>query len=178
MCISVTIVATKVQHYIFWVCACSLSYPACKAHESYYHCSLSGINIFYLHYLINSMFFLVGGGSYQTENVCFDYSTTLSEISLILKRIQWHTNINIHWFSYKVLLFLSDLNQIWIFLTDFQKNNQISWKSIQKELICSMQMDKQTNMIKLTVTSHNFSMHLKTDWPTNYLYGAESFFRN
>ena len=32
MCICVNIVATKVQkHYIFWVCACSFSYPACEA---------------------------------------------------------------------------------------------------------------------------------------------------
>jgi len=30
-----TIVATQKQYCIFWVCVCSLRYPACKAHARY-----------------------------------------------------------------------------------------------------------------------------------------------
>jgi hypothetical protein len=36
------------KYYIFWVCVCNLSYPACKAHAPYYIviCGLSGSTIF------------------------------------------------------------------------------------------------------------------------------------
>jgi hypothetical protein len=27
---------TRITYYIFWVCVCTLSYPACKGHEPYY----------------------------------------------------------------------------------------------------------------------------------------------
>ena len=41
----VTIVAVENnKHYIFWVCVCSLSYPACKAHMP---CGLSGSTVFF-----------------------------------------------------------------------------------------------------------------------------------
>ena len=41
------------------VCVCSLSYPACNAHASYYTvtCSISGSNVFFSHYFINGMIF-------------------------------------------------------------------------------------------------------------------------
>ena len=167
--------------YIFWVCACTLSYPACKAHSSYYLCSLSGIYIFYLYYLINSMF--KKKKVIKQKMYVLIYSTTLSEIFLTLKRIQWHTTINIHWSSYKVPLFLSDFNQNWIFFDRFKKKlkYKISWKSTQKEFICSVQMDKQTIVTKLTVTSRNFT-NAPRNWLanclSNYLHGLESFFRN
>jgi len=36
--VRVTIVAVKLnKYYIFWVCTCSLRYPACKAHALYCH---------------------------------------------------------------------------------------------------------------------------------------------
>jgi len=36
-CVRVTIVAVKsIKHYIFWVCVCSLGYPAYREHLSYY----------------------------------------------------------------------------------------------------------------------------------------------
>jgi hypothetical protein len=107
------------------VCACSISYPACKAHESYYHCSLSGINIFYLHYLINSMF--LGGKKKVIKQKMYVliYSTTQSEIFHILKRIQWHTAINIHWSSYKELLFLLDINHSSDFFIGHTKSKSV-----------------------------------------------------
>jgi len=52
----------------------------------------------------------------------------------------------------KYPLFLSDFKEIWIFYTDFQNiiKYQISQKSVQWELICSMRtdrwMDRRTNM--------------------------------
>ena len=48
----------------------------------------------------------------------------------------------------KYTLFLSDLNENWIFTTNFQKKKilkyQISWKSVQWEPSCSIQTDGQT----------------------------------
>jgi hypothetical protein len=43
------------KYCIFWVCVCSLSYPACKAHAPYYIviCGLSGCTKIFPHYLIN-----------------------------------------------------------------------------------------------------------------------------
>jgi len=45
-----TIVAMEKQkYYIFWVCFCSFTYPACKAHASYciVLCGLTGSTIFF-----------------------------------------------------------------------------------------------------------------------------------
>jgi hypothetical protein len=46
----------------------------------------------------------------------------------------------------KYPLFLSDFNETWIFVTDFQKihKQEISWKSIPWEPSCSMRKDGQT----------------------------------
>jgi len=40
------------KYYIFWVCACSFSYPACSANESY--CHLWSVRLYKIcpHYLI------------------------------------------------------------------------------------------------------------------------------
>jgi len=59
---------------------------------------------------------------------------------------------------------LSDFNDTWIVLTDFLKilQYQISWKSVQWKLSCTMQMDGQMDMKKLIVASQNFVKAPKT----------------
>ena len=66
--------------------------------------------------------------------------------------------INVYWSSCKALIILADFNETWIFLTDFLKilKYQISWKFIQWEPSSSIQMDGQTDMMKLIVAYHNF----------------------
>ena len=44
------------KYYIFWVCVCSLRYPACNALAPYCHCGLAWYAIFST-YHINSMIF-------------------------------------------------------------------------------------------------------------------------
>jgi hypothetical protein len=53
----------------------------------------------------------------------------------------------------KYPLLLSDFNETWIFSTDFLKilKCQISWKSVQCELSCSVWIDGQADMTKLKV---------------------------
>jgi len=61
----------------------------------------------------------------------------------------------------KYQLVLSELNETWIFSTDFRKKyskDQISWKSVQWELSCSV----RTDMTKLTVVFRNFVNAPKT----------------
>jgi hypothetical protein len=77
----------------------------------------------------------------------------LSETFLILRRIQRDIKM------YKGLhvkdpLFLSDVNETWIFSTDFRKilKYQTSWKFVQ-----SMRTDRQTDMTKLIVAFRNFA---------------------
>jgi hypothetical protein len=70
----------------------------------------------------------------------------LSEIFLILRRIQRDITINVHRSSCNVPLFLSDFNGTWISPTDFRKifEYQISWKSVEWEPSCSVRTDRQT----------------------------------
>ena len=54
--------------------------------------------------------------------------------------------------------FLSDLNESWIFATDFKKilKYQNAQKSIQWKPHCSMRTDRQTDMTKITVAFRSF----------------------
>ena len=58
-------------YYVFWVCVCSICYPARKAHVPYYIviCSLSGS--YFSHYLTNRMIF--GRKFLNIKCVCFDF---------------------------------------------------------------------------------------------------------
>jgi hypothetical protein len=60
------------HYYIFWVCVCSLSYSAFKAHVQYYTaiCGPSGCTIF-LHIISQTARFL--GKSYLTKKKCLDF---------------------------------------------------------------------------------------------------------
>jgi hypothetical protein len=97
----------------------------------------------------------------------------LSETFLILRIIQRDKIKKMHiGLHVKYPLFLSDLDETWIFSTHFRKllKYQISWKFVQRELSCSMRTewrtDGQTDMTKLIVAFRNFANAPKSDnWP-------------
>ena len=60
------------------------------------------------------------------------------------------------------LLFLPGFNRTWIFSKDFWKSsNQISWKSVQRELSCSMWTDGQTDRQTHDEANSHFSQFCK-----------------
>jgi len=74
---------------------CSLSYPACRAHATYYIviCCPSGFTMFFTHYLIN--------GKILEKKILLNVKSVLSpqllyEIFLIVRKVQRHTIINTH----------------------------------------------------------------------------------
>jgi hypothetical protein len=87
----------------------------------------------------------------------FLFSLQLLFDTFLILRIQWGLHV-------KYPLFLSDFNGTWIFSIDFWTvlKYQISWKSIQWELSCSMQAVEQTDMTKLIATFLNFLNTPKT----------------
>ena len=63
------------------------------------------------HYLINGTTFR--GEKVIEHKMCvLIFFSTLSEIFLILRRIQRHTTINVHWSSWKVHVVFSDYSKL------------------------------------------------------------------
>jgi hypothetical protein len=131
--------------YVFWMCVCSLSYPAYWLHAPYYSHLWSGRrHHIFPHYLTNDTIFW-GKKSYWTSYVLiffynlrlkhFSFEEELSEI-LSWMCIRYHV---------KYPLFLSDFNQTWVFWTDFRKimKHQISRKSVQWDPSCSLWRDTE-----------------------------------
>jgi hypothetical protein len=123
---------------------CSLSYPARNAHAPYCHPWHVWLYNIFPHSLINGTTF--GKKLLNIKCVFWFYLQLLSETFLILRRIQRHSTISVHRSSCKVPVILVTFNETSIFLTDFRKilTYQISWKSVQWELTCSMRTDRQT----------------------------------
>jgi hypothetical protein len=96
-CVLETIVAVeRNMYYIFWVCVCSLSYPACKTHEN---CHLLPGRLCYIipHYLINVTTF--------GKSVFWFSLQLLPETFLILGRTERDIT-NVYRFSCKVPIIL------------------------------------------------------------------------
>ena len=99
--VRVTIVLPCKSNKYYVCCVYSLSYPACEAHAPYYIviCGLSGSTIFSPHYLINGTTF---GKKLNIKCVFWFSLQRLSQICLILRRIQRDILINVHRSSSKV----------------------------------------------------------------------------
>jgi hypothetical protein len=145
------------EYYTFWVCVCSLSYPACNARAPYCHLWSTPLYNIFPHYLINSTIFekmlLI------TKCVFWFSLQLLSETFLILKWNEWGMIQICFGLHVKYPLFIPDFNETWILSTDFRKilKYEITWKSVQWEQSCSMLTDGRTDMPKLVVAFRNFA---------------------
>jgi hypothetical protein len=106
---------------MFWVCVCSLNYPACNAHAPNCHLWIARLyNIFRL-YLINCTIFEKKKKLLNTKCVFWLSLHLLSETFLILRRTERDVTKNVYRSECKYRLFLSAFNETWIFSADFRK---------------------------------------------------------
>jgi hypothetical protein len=104
--VRVTIVGVEKKYYTFWVCVCSFSYPAGKAHAPYSHLWPVWLCHIFPHYLINGTIFRK---KLLNIKCVFGFSLqSLSETFLILRTIQRDIIINVNRFSCKVPVILAE----------------------------------------------------------------------
>ena len=136
-------------YYIFWVCLCSLSYPARYAHAPY--CNLWLVNIF-PNYLTKGTIFGGGSAVHKMRFVIFsaNFAWNISFYEELRERERERERdvkkmcICLH---VKYPLSLLDSTEI-VFKTYFRKIHkyQISWKSVQWGLSCSMRTDRHVEV--------------------------------
>jgi len=113
------------RYYIFWLYVCSLTYPACKAHVQHLYCHLWPIWLYHIfpHYLTKSTNF---EEKMIEEKMCvLIFSTSLTEIFLIIRKIEEDIIINLHTTACQVAVTLVIFELNFNFLDRFSKNTQI-----------------------------------------------------
>ena len=61
------------KYYIFWVCVCRLTYPACNEREPYCHLWPDRLDNIFRNYLTNGTTFEKKKLRYSTQNMCFNF---------------------------------------------------------------------------------------------------------
>jgi hypothetical protein len=149
------------KHYIFWVCVCSLRYPACNADARYRHLwPVSFYHIFVLLSRTRHDF----RKQFNGHKMCVLYKLCLTFLTVGIKECDI---INAQTYSVQCPLHLSDFNQTLAFSVDSQKEEilkyQISSKSVPRETCCHMPVDTPTGTMILTVVLRNILNALKTN---------------
>ena len=148
------------KDYIFCVCVCSLSYPACNAHAPYCHLWPAPLYDIFPHYLRNGTIFW--------EKILLNIKCVFwfslhfsSETFVTLEIIQRYAITSVH---VKHTLLLSYYNETLIFSIDLRETlkYQISWKSVRWKPSCFMRTDGRnrdggTDMTKLIFAVRNFA---------------------
>jgi hypothetical protein len=143
------------KYYIFWVCVCSLSYPACNAHAPYYIviCDLPRSTTF--SHIISKMA-RFSEKLLNTKCVFWFSLQLLSETSLILRIMQRDITMYIG-LHVKYSLFLSDFNKTWFMSIDFRKNTQISYSMKIRPVAAELCHADGPDMTKFIVAFPNFA---------------------
>jgi hypothetical protein len=129
------------KYYIFWVCVCSRSYPACSAHALY--CHVFPVWLYHLFHISKRAQFV---GLVTEHKMCvFIFSTILAATFLLIRtdEILSEMYVGLH---VKYPLFLSDFYETWIISTDFRKilKYKILLQSVQWGPSCSMWTEGRT----------------------------------
>ena len=77
------------KYLVFWVCVCSLKYPACNANAPYCHLWLARLYIIFPHYLNKGTIF-VKKNLRSKEFVLVFSTTSVWKISYSRKSWMWH----------------------------------------------------------------------------------------
>jgi len=112
-----------------------------------------------------------GGKKFSEHKMCvLNFLQILSQTFFLPRRTERNLITNVHSSLYKFPVILTRFYKSLNFSKDFRKiiKYKISWKSVQLELSCFMeterQTDWQTDMTKLTATFSNFSNASKEGW--------------
>jgi hypothetical protein len=148
------------RYYIFRVCVCSFSYPACNAHAPYCRLWPAALCNIFPHSLTN---YIILGGKKRLPNIkcVFWFSLhLLPETFLVIRRTERDMIKNVYCDPHvKYPSFSLGFNKTLLFPVYFRKilKYQISWKSVQWEPCCPTRTDGQTDMAMLTVAFRNFA---------------------
>ena len=119
--ILVTMLPLKINmYYVFWVCVCSLRYPACNVHAP------------------NCYLWPVGSKFLNIKCFFFISCKFLFEIFLIVRRLDGNVITNVHTCSCKVLVilvtFLWNLNSLDMFSQNIEILNFVTIRLVEVEL--------------------------------------------
>ena len=132
------------KYCVFWVCVYSLKYPAWEAQVYIISSSVVCPNLQLFPYRIFREKRML-----LNIKMCFSFSLQiLSETFLILRRIRRDIITNVHGFSCKVpdILVRFLMKLLSFFSTDFRIIEEISWKSVQRELSYYMRSEVLTHI--------------------------------
>jgi len=158
------------------VCVCSLSRAACKAHVLYYIaiCGLSRCTIFY-HTVPQTARFSEREIVNEHKNVCFVFSTVLSETFLIVRRNERDIAIHVQYIDSSVKYcycgqILMKL-EICRHILEIYSNIKLHEKTFRGSWVVTLgrtdgQTDRQTDMTKLIAVFRSFAKARKKE--TNF----------
>ena len=131
------------KYYIFWVCACSLRYPAYNAHAPYCHLRSTPLYNIFSHYLTNCTIFEKKIDEHKMSFVFYLQILIVSHSKNKWVRYDKKMYVGLH-VQYR--FFWSYFNENCIFSTDFRKilKYKFSWKSVQWKQSCSMRKERRT----------------------------------
>ena len=113
------------EYYTTCLSVCSLRYPACNAHAPYCHLWPARLYSIVPHYVINGRIF-GEKNLLNTKCVFWFPPQRLSEMFIILRRIEWDVIKNVYWSSCKVNVIPVRFDWNLNFLYRFSKNPHIS----------------------------------------------------
>jgi len=148
-CVS-TVALESNKYYMIWVCVCSLSYPASKAH-ALYHIVTWGLMT-----LSHNQHNYQKKVTEHKKHVCWIFPTNFIWDIAHSEKIQWDIITNIHRSSRNIPVILIRLQDFLKFLNiKFHKNASSGRRVVPCRWKDGGWTDTQTDMMKLSVAFHN-----------------------